>query len=720
MLAKPFLLATASLMACAAASAQSEAYYAARMVAEQNKFTGRPITFTFDGVPLSLPDTQVVDHILAGMDLQDLAALNVVRAADGHDNDASEVLSVAQIEDILGELKKTLDASAAEGGAPDAFPRGGDATGVEGMVMPSQGAVLDALAQVIVSRVKEELAMAYFDKMAVKMDSVRVLKHACATGKPPLRMCTLTELMPATQMIFQQSRDHISSHAGATFKAAFVDDLEHFPAHFASSYEKGLVGVEEPACAGTLTNLDFGGFMAGRIIEGIAEQRGWMDVLEGLSSTDVKSATWQKRATAIDLTLRLLESMKDTSGEKFVKLPLARWTDAQLHAYMGLLLANPQVHADLKTLGLDTKVTANLATVRQLVGEASAMVRTITELNELIERSPKPEEDKGERVARYAHFILDLILQGDNALGALAGQLASVPDPDRLLPSGFPHYFTVAADLRAAIVNEDYGKVSLQVLRLLNAALPKDNILDHDLVKLVTLAADIAEVGDGDVKAIFEAAIMPVGSYRVKQSTSFSATLNAYPGVFVGNETLQGTNSTKTFLGVSGPIGIALSTSRGNERTLRASNSLMLGFIDIGALLSYRLDSEDSVSANPDVTFATVLAPGLFFMHGFKESPLSLGIGVQYAPRLRTVTADAIDLAPQDALRIGVTLAVDIPLFPLALKRRQVGGLVEEIKDMERSLANCEPDGGRNDRCAKKLRERIKCRQERLAKSLED
>ncbi|MBK8498670.1 MAG: hypothetical protein IPL52_07600 [Flavobacteriales bacterium] len=695
-------------------SAQSEAYYAGRLVDERENMADRVIEFEFDGEMLTVPTADVLDHLVAGNDIETLPALDAMRARDGHDVDSTERLSDDARRSIMIQLKRAVDSVRLSSEGQGSALEGNAAEGTESMLPGNkEAAILDAVAQVIVDRVKEELALAYFDKMAVKMDDVHVLHHACHDPMAPQGMCTLTELMPATQLIFKESRDHISSHVGATLKAAFVDDLEKFTSHFSEAYGTALSKAEASTCKALLTNEDYAVLMAARLVNGIARRHGWMDILEELSRTEVEAIAWKKRGAAIDLAIRLLESMQDAGSADFIELRIGEWSGDRLNAYMGLLLLNPNVKSDLHALGIDHVVRNKYEMIRGVLRTADALRKTAEELKDFID--PKVSEDKGSHFARYAGLVVEFISDGNAAVRQLATEWAAgAADPDRLLPANFDAYVEAAIGLHEAVVNKDYGKASLQVLRTLNAALPADSILDHDLVKLVTLAADIAEAGNGEVKGIFEAAIMPVGSFRVKQSTSFSATLNAYPGIFFGAETLQGSNGTKGFGGVAGPIGVALSWSKGNERTLRASNTLMLGIIDIGALLTYRFDTEDSVSANSQVAFSTVLAPGLFALHGFKGSPISCGFGVQYAPRLRGVATDAIDLAPADALRIGAAIAVDIPLFPLSLRRRPVKPLADDVRATEAELKELSGQGG-NTACVER---RLKRRKGRLYRAL--
>jgi hypothetical protein len=74
------------------------------------------------------------------------------------------------------------------------------------------------------------------------------------------------------------------------------------------------------------------------------------------------------------------------------------------------------------------------------------------------------------------------------------------------------------------------------------------------------------------------------------------------------------------------------------------SFSIFVPLIDVGALASFRL-SDDSSKVVPNITLANIISPGLYFYWGFGKCPISVGLGGQFGPQLRSITAADINLS---------------------------------------------------------------------------
>ncbi|MFK7968841.1 MAG: hypothetical protein AB8F95_00670 [Bacteroidia bacterium] len=99
-------------------------------------------------------------------------------------------------------------------------------------------------------------------------------------------------------------------------------------------------------------------------------------------------------------------------------------------------------------------------------------------------------------------------------------------------------------------------------------------------------------------------------------------------------------------------------TKRGTERYLSGSSgSVFVSFIDLGALVLFRLD-EATEPLPEDVRFRQVFAPGVFYAHGFRDIPISILAGAQLSPQLRNFGG-----TPASALRFNLALTVDIPML---------------------------------------------------------
>jgi hypothetical protein len=254
------------------------------------------------------------------------------------------------------------------------------------------------------------------------------------------------------------------------------------------------------------------------------------------------------------------------------------------------------------------------------------------------------------------------------------------------------------------IHDKAYGTALVNSVTILKEVLP-EGVVKDEIVKYGTFMVGIASARDAkEMEKVLEAAALPVGSYRIIRANRFTVTLNTYPGLFAGAEHL---NTSEEFegrkmggtLAFTAPVGIAFSWGKTdktkNPVQLGPSNTIFLSAIDIGAVVSLRLF--DKNSGLPEFTWKNILAPGLFWMHGFKNSPISIGLGVQYGPQLRelkpletdpgafaraaagtppdpTDPGDNTELEPvikSSAFRFGLVIAVDLPIFNIFTKKEK-------------------------------------------------
>lgn len=189
------------------------------------------------------------------------------------------------------------------------------------------------------------------------------------------------------------------------------------------------------------------------------------------------------------------------------------------------------------------------------------------------------------------------------------------------------------------------------------------------------MASIVKSENPEDAEAAIEAAALPAGSSSIKKNSNWNISLNAYIGGYYNNYTnntdkIDGNNSK---IGVTAPVGIAFSKGLGfNDRTGRSfgSVSLFVSVIDVGAIAGYRLN-DDSTALNQKVTINDIFAPGGYLVYGiglpwWKWStyvPLSIGYGWQYGSRLYYRNTDGtLTTSSESRWRNNWFLAIDIPL----------------------------------------------------------
>ena len=240
--------------------------------------------------------------------------------------------------------------------------------------------------------------------------------------------------------------------------------------------------------------------------------------------------------------------------------------------------------------------------------------------------------------------------------------------PDRA-PDANGETIQVAMRKAAAIVRNlaerDYGALVVEILQL---EAPSRWSTKPGVARLVSFAVELARAQDSaSMASAFEHFAAPLGSSVAKRERrGLRAGINAYVGGFGGREwsTVPGTDqrTSATSMGAWVPVGFEVGTSWGGHGL-----GLFVHVIDVGALASYRIAERDApVESTPSINFKRIFSPGAFLTWGWKGAPLTVAAGVSYAPELREIKAlsSATEMVHTGALRFGLTLALDIPLFP--------------------------------------------------------
>jgi hypothetical protein len=199
-----------------------------------------------------------------------------------------------------------------------------------------------------------------------------------------------------------------------------------------------------------------------------------------------------------------------------------------------------------------------------------------------------------------------------------------------------------------------------------------------EFIKYGIFMANIVEAKNSDeVQAAVEAAVMPVGSSSVKRETDLNISLNGYIGPYSGTEYMPTLKQDKWAFtaGLTAPVGIALSWGNNGKGKDRSDNkksggkslTVFLPIIDIGSFASFRMGNDSSKVAS-EVTLSNIVSPGLYFYYGLGKSPVSIGVGGQFGPQLRGISAKDVNIDKNYYLRFGFNIVVDIPFFNLYTK----------------------------------------------------
>ena len=349
-----------------------------------------------------------------------------------------------------------------------------------------------------------------------------------------------------------------------------------------------------------------------------------------------------------------------------------------------------------------TKKAASYAKNQPDYQDYYGLVSSSADLLGLLEKCPLPT---GVDVLDQATIArIDIYLEGIKGLSGIYVDLYYKQYPaaimeigtvmnNTLLNQAINHSATLTADLKAAKGEVDAAapdaKAALQakadaIQKQIDDLKDKQKLLDM-LTKYGNFVATVAKAQNSDdVQQAIEAIAMPSGSSSVKRNAIFNVALNAYIGPYFGKEKIQDFDKGYTnSIGLTAPVGVALSW--GNVFVKGGSLSVFVPLIDLGAIASYRLGNNTVTTGTdtlktttiPNIQLKNIVSPGLFLSYGFPNLPISMNVGYQLAPTLRSITVvnnanTVVDpstsgLANQYASklysRFSISFLVDIPLL---------------------------------------------------------
>lgn len=234
---------------------------------------------------------------------------------------------------------------------------------------------------------------------------------------------------------------------------------------------------------------------------------------------------------------------------------------------------------------------------------------------------------------------------------------------------------TIAGDIAVKNYNAAIVGTLTEISTIVGKADPSLTDALNNFVKYYSFAANVvAAKNSDDVKNAIEAVALPAGSYSIKRESIFNLSLNGYIGGYIGGEYLPALKEKQLAFsyGVSAPVGIAFSWGKlpcpnsinhGNQ-----SFTIFIPIIDVGAMAAFRAQN-DSSSYSSQVSLQNIISPGLYFYWGLGRCPMSIGLGGQLGPQLRSISAKDINIDKNYYLRFGLNVVMDIPFFDLYTRK---------------------------------------------------
>lgn len=176
-----------------------------------------------------------------------------------------------------------------------------------------------------------------------------------------------------------------------------------------------------------------------------------------------------------------------------------------------------------------------------------------------------------------------------------------------------------------------------------------------------TFMTDVINSEDSDeVKKVIKKHAAPPASFILKREYARTFSITGQPGYFISAESLE--ENWGFVSGITLPMGFEYTWKLKKGQENSASLGVFAQVIDLGAMLNFRVS--DSTSTLPDkVEFSQIFSPGGSLTYGFKNSPVTLGLGYQFTPELRQVTLENGNETYPNGHRIFLRLAWDIPFL---------------------------------------------------------
>jgi hypothetical protein len=511
--------------------------------------------------------------------------------------------------------------------------------------------IVQALADFLSDRIKQELSIAYLQK----------LKDSLASHQE------IQQLLPNTYEAFKDNDLFNLPSLGATFKQAFAQDLAALPDNliqwvYQTRYDGFTDGSKDYFIAGAslykLINQTAKGYHPSVSLHNLAIQFPY----DG--NINVKSK-W-----VIGVLDMLSQNLLDSKNfDNWVgPTDLSSLNPSIIRLFFALLYEKYQPLFKDQVLSGHLVDLADNAHAAKLTNSLYSFVTLAANMDQKIQAAKILSTDPKATAADKAAGVVTFFLNNSDAMMDLLNYGFGIIDPNDTHKAAYTTIIKSAGDavsIAKGVQSNNFAQASNSTIAFMTDVFSSSN--DTKFIKtlknILAFANDVVAAKTAeDIKAVLETYAAPVQSYQAVRKSNFSFSLHAYPGVYVGTEKSQQNNVSLfdhgTF-GVTAPFGFAMNW--GNSTKDVSSEGVFISMIDIGAALSYRFNNSTS-DIPSKITLGQIFSPGAHFVYGIKKSPLVIKVGYQYAPELRQITTDAVNTTTGGVWRLSLGLCADIPV----------------------------------------------------------
>lgn len=529
--------------------------------------------------------------------------------------------------------------------------------------LPSPTAIFDALGTFIAQRFKQELNIAYLDEFRKRLGDQRELQL----------------LFPKTHMVFLNNDPYKFSTYLTTLRESFEEDLRNSLFNITEFLKTKEPDVEEEK------KQTFMMVLLGLELASSAKSATHpADVIDSLNvrsfigsdpNTNFKSAI-----KLLALISRNLRAVNLSDGWiKPNELGEFKENKVALELFAGLVFARESKNLkeiffggkSLKDLILPEASNGAFATTSKMddftdyIESLAAKISIVQEHISML----KDKRKQGDKLTfvDYNSYLVTAVDVVEIGLDISMFVGADASQKVQEIISFAKTTTKTTLEISENVTAKQYGLALVNSVALINTVLPnskfKTEIIEYGNFMVAVVNAKSSQ----EIVQALEVAALPVGSYRIKRSSKFSVSFNSYAGLSGAYEVLKSSDEhldgKDAFRGIfAAPIGLAINFGNVEKTGDNGwSCSLFVPVIDLGAVVSFRLG--DDQDALPELNLNNVIAPGGYLVFGFKNTPISLGLGVQRGPKVRKISEGQVVLNESNSLRFGGFLAVDIPIF---------------------------------------------------------
>jgi len=574
----------------------------------------------------------------------------------------AEVEAIIRANPLLSQsevLKKYMETESTAAAAP--FEPTAAGSGLFGLNVTN---FADGLAKFLIERGKQELSMAFFDKMKEEFKKYPELKT----------------LFPLTFGILDEIENHNILTLLQELKDAFAKDLMNGPTNLLAlryietvdcsvdkkdrerksceEHNKVIVKIRDAAWTRTAT-------VSLNIAQGILSGSNIIAILGNV----VTDTTFCESSDNVSGVLKLsyvlmdiLRASKESDG-LFVNETRLRQLFSNkelLTIFLGLGYEKYKTIECLKAdqlkignAGLDEIFKTLLAGRTKFLGKISSFDNLNISYNSLKKQlaAGTPAEPNN-----YRSFVFASTSAVSRLVNGFANllNLEQNSELEKLIAN-----IVIGTDFVIDIHQKSYAGIFNDIIRFVDANKILDNNTDAKakLVKYLSFGANLASAQNSDeVKDALNAATLPPGSFSVKQKSKFSIGLNAYVGYGwdVHGKSLYGHN-------IYAPIGVAASWGLSKKKK-RGAFSVFVSAIDVGSLVSYRLVNSPTDTLKQEVRLESIISPSAQLIYAFPGVPISFCAGWKHTPKLVFEGQKEFRVVePEDVFN--VSILIDIPMF---------------------------------------------------------